>query len=55
MNNEPSKQFRVKFNDVIKADTEEEAWSKLLDYLAECVQDRDVTVFDFEEVQEEAA
>jgi ATP-dependent Zn protease len=51
MNNEPSKQFRINFNDVIEADTEEEAWSKLLDYLAECVQYKDVTVFDFEEVK----
>lgn len=48
------KKFQIKFNDTIEADTEEEAWDKWLDYLAECVQYRDITVFDFEEVKEEA-
>jgi ATP-dependent Zn protease len=44
-----SKKFEVTFNDWIEADTEEEAWDKLLDYLSECVQYRDVTVFEFKE------
>ena len=50
-----AKKFVVKFNDWIEADTEEEAWDKWLDYLAECVEDKDVTVFDFEEVKEEVS
>ena len=49
-----AKKFVVKFNDWIEADTEEEAYDKFLDCLAECVRYGDVTVFDFEEVKEEA-
>ena len=48
------KKFQIKFNDTIEADTEEEDYDKFLDYLAECVRYGDVTVFDFEEVKEEA-
>lgn len=39
----------------VEAATEEEAWEKFLDYLEDCVRDRDVTVFDFEERKEDAA
>ena len=49
------KEFIVKCDSVIEADTEEEAYDNFLDYLAECVRYGDVTVFDFEERKQEAA
>lgn len=52
MNNEPSKQFRIKFNDVIEADTEAEVWEWLLSYMEACVRCGDVTAFDINEVKE---
>lgn len=39
--------FIVKFVDEIEAETEEEAWDILLNYLRECVNDSDVFAFDF--------
>ena len=41
--------FEISFEDIIQAETEEEAYDMLLDYLAECVQMGDVTAFKFEE------
>ena len=41
--------FEISFEDIIQAETEEEAYDMFLDYLAECVQMRDVTAFKFEE------
>lgn len=46
------KDFIVKCDLVIEASTEEEAYEKFLDYLAECVRYGDVTVFDFKERNE---
>lgn len=43
------KRFVVTFKDWIEVDNEEEAYDKLLDYLADCVDFRDVTAFEFEE------
>lgn len=43
------KQFVVKFEGVIEAESEEEAYADFLDYLAECVRYGDVTTFDFVE------
>lgn len=44
------KNFTVKCDFSIEAESEEEAYKKLLDYLAECVHYGDVTVFDFKEI-----
>ena len=52
MNNELSKQFRIKFNDVIEADTEAEVWEWLLSYMEACVRRGDVTAFTAFEVEE---
>lgn len=41
------KTYKVTFVDEIEAETEEEAYHKLLVYLSECVQYDDVTAFDF--------
>ena len=41
------KTYKVTFTDTIQANTEEEAYDKLLGYLAECVRFGDVTAFDF--------
>lgn len=41
--------YNVNCNFLIEAESEEEAYEKLLDYLAECVRYKDVTVFDFKE------
>jgi hypothetical protein len=49
------KDFIVKCDLVIEASTEEEAYEKFLDYLAECVRYGDVTVFDFKERNEDEA
>lgn len=46
------KTYKVTFTDTIQANTEEEAYDKLLGYLAECVQFGDVTAFDFAEESE---
>lgn len=46
---EKTKNFRVTCDFEIEAESEEYAYEKLLDYLAECVRYGDVTVFGFEE------
>ena len=46
------KTFSVSCDLDIEADSEEEAYDKFLDYLAECVRYGDVTVFDFKERNE---
>jgi hypothetical protein len=46
------KEFVVKCDFSIEAESEEDAYKKLLDYLAECVQYGDVTAFDFEQRKE---
>ena len=43
------KQFTVTCDFSIEAESEEDAYEKLLDYLAECVRYGDVTVFEFKE------
>ena len=43
--------WEVTFKDQIEADTEEEAYKKLLEYLEECVRYEDVTVFNFLEME----
>jgi hypothetical protein len=40
-------EFEVVFRDVIEANSEEEAYDKFLEYLAECVKYGDITTFDF--------
>lgn len=39
--------FVVKFNDEIEAETEEDAYDILLEFLRECVEFGDLTAFDF--------
>lgn len=46
---EKMKKFSVTCDFVIDAESEEDAYEKLLDYLAECVRYGDVTVFEFKE------
>jgi hypothetical protein len=46
------KQFRVTFIDTISANTEEEAYGILLDYLNDCARFQDATAFDFQEEPE---
>jgi hypothetical protein len=41
------KNYKVTFTDTIKANTEDDAYGELLDYLSECVRFGDVTAFDF--------
>lgn len=43
------KTYKVTFTDTIKANTEDDAYGELLDYLSECVRFGDVTAFDFAE------
>lgn len=49
MSHDTMKNFAVKCDFSIEAESEEDAYEKLLDYLAECVRHGDVTVFDFKE------
>lgn len=46
------KTYKITFTDTIKANTEEDAYGELLDYLSECVRFGDVTAFDFAEESE---
>jgi len=46
------KKFLVTFKDTIVAETEEDAYDKLLDYLRYTVRYEDVTPFDFKELKE---
>jgi hypothetical protein len=43
------KEFVVTCDFIVEAESEENAYEKLLDYLAECVQYGDVTAFEFKE------
>ena len=47
------KQYRITFTDIVSAQSEEDAYNALLDYMKDCVKYHDVTCFDFEEVSEE--
>lgn len=42
--------FRVTFSDDFYAETEEQCYDKLIDYLYECVINKDVTAFGFQKV-----
>jgi hypothetical protein len=46
------KTYKVTFTDTIQANTEDDAYGELLDYLSECVRFGDVTAFDFAEESE---
>lgn len=46
------KTYKVTFTDTIKANTEDDAYGELLNYLSECVRFGDVTAFDFTEESE---
>jgi len=46
------KTYKVTFTETTQANTEEEAYDKLLGYLSECVRFGDVTAFDFAEESE---
>ncbi len=48
------KKFEVTYKDEIWANTEEDAWDKLLGYLEECVINREVFVFQFYELPEKS-
>jgi ATP-dependent Zn protease len=43
------KQYKVTFTDFIEADSEEQAYDKLLEYLKDICKYEDVTAFDFSE------
>ena len=47
------KTFKVTFTDTIQAETEEEAYHRLIVYLQDVVEFEDVTAFDFQEIKEE--
>jgi len=46
------KKYLVSFKDTIEANSEEDAYDKLLAYLGDCVRFQDVVAFDFEEQKE---
>ena len=46
--------WEITFKDSIEADTEEMAYNKLLEYLANCVHNGDVTAFNFYKEKETA-
>lgn len=45
--------YKVTFLDMIEADSEEQAYDILLEYLNDCVTNADVTAFDFDQTEEE--
>lgn len=44
--------FEVTFKDIFTNDNEEECYEELLQYLASCVRQEDVTAFNFREIKE---
>ena len=48
---EQIKQFRVKCDFIVEGESAEEAYERLIDYLAECAQYKETAFFEFEEVQ----
>ena len=47
------KTYRVSFVDNVTANSEEDAYNILLNYLGDCAKFQDATAFTFEEVEEE--
>ena len=47
------KDFVVRCDFVVEADSEDDAYEQFLDYLVECVRNRDVTGFEFVERKED--
>jgi len=45
------KKFNVTFEDVFEAESEEDCYEILLDYLNDCVNYEDVTAFEFNEAK----
>lgn len=45
----PMKKYEVTFSDTFEASNEDNAFDKVLDYLKECVENGDVTAFNFKE------
>lgn len=45
-----SRLFRVTFTDFIEAESQEDCYEKMKDYLERCANARDVEAFEFEEV-----
>lgn len=50
-NTTEKKKFKITFNDIIEAETEEQAYDELLKYLSNMVRYEDVTAFEFEPVK----
>ena len=46
------KKFRVTFQDVIEAETEEQAYDEMIKYCFDVHNNEDVTAFNFEEINE---
>lgn len=44
------KKFMVTFKDVFEAETEDQCYDKLREYLTDCVNFGDVTAFEFEDI-----
>lgn len=49
---EKMKKYKIKFIDIIEAESEENAYDIFIKYLQECVEYRDVTAFEFYEVKQ---
>jgi|TARA_B100000073_G_scaffold325453_1_gene309246 hypothetical protein len=45
--------FKVTFEDVIEAETEEDAYAEMIKYCHDIVYTADVSVFNFEEIKDE--
>ena len=45
--------YKVSFIDIFEADSEENCYNHLLKYLSECVENKDVTAFNFIECESE--
>lgn len=43
--------YTITFKDTIDAETEEQAYDKLLEYLKKCVDNGDVTAFNFDKME----
>jgi len=44
--------YKITFEDIIEADSEEEAYDKMVEYCGDVYETEDVTAFNFEELRE---
>ena len=52
INMKETKLYKITFEDNFKCKSEKDCYEKLLDYLSECIVNKDVMAFDFKEIKD---